>query len=487
VLGKRLFSLFRLTALVAVGIVVAIPLCNRSGTNFGIQPGLLLACGIFFFYALFGRTGDAKNERRHSAGINDRRLSAGKLSYRLHLFDLLLLGAFPLYLIYFGNERFLSSLDTLPTRQLPLTILNHGTLDLSAQHVFSKSHSSYPVLTRDGELLSGFPIGTGLMAIPHTAIGMAATKSDGNGIISLMWEKHFAALASVVSVLFLFFGVRSKFGETIAAKTSMVFAVATSLFSCASQAMWSFTGELFFLSLSLMLLLRGASAVFGGIAFGAAFLCRPTAIIFLVIAAGFLYLDNKRKGILLLISGAASILLVMSILWMIYHHPLGGYGLMNQDASAWRSEFSKALLGNLISPSRGFLIYYPFVAMSILIITTTKQWNSWLWGCIVSIGAVLVLTSFFAKWWGGHSLGPRLLTETSILIALLTIPAWIHWSKLGWIRMAFLMLLIFSSCTQFLLIYNSSASEWNNSMTVDQNPEILWSLKESQLAAAWGL
>ena len=56
-------------ALVAVGIVVAIPLCNRSGTNFGIQPGLLLACGIFFATRYLGVPGGRKNERRHFAAL----------------------------------------------------------------------------------------------------------------------------------------------------------------------------------------------------------------------------------------------------------------------------------------------------------------------------------------------------------------------------------------------------------------------------------
>lgn len=469
---KKFIIPLKIAALGFAIYAVALPLFEKGGQNFGISQGLLLAAFLFIAYAFLAITGavfqpDGKGNR-------------------LDLFDLLLLGAFPLYLVYFGNERFLSSLDTLSTRQVPLAILKNGTIDLSGQKLFSSNRTSYSVILIDGKVLSSFPLGTALLAVPHTALAMRAAGTDGAGLDSLLWEKHFASLATVASVLFLFTALRKKFAESVALKTACVFALATSVFSCASQAMWSFTGELFFLTMVFFLIMNHSSAL-AGIAMGAAFLCRPTALIFVAIAAPFLYLENRRETSIFLITSLVSVLGFAGLLSFWYGHPLGGYGMMNQDATFWHGNFWSALGGNLISPSRGLLIFYPFLVAVVLVLTLTKQWNRWQLASFFSIATFVCLASFYSRWWGGHSLGPRLLTETSPFLAFLTIPVWKEWKNLGWIRFVFAAFLLYSIFTQFLLVYNPAASEWSSVVSLDANLDVLWSWTDGQLAAAWSL
>ena len=43
----------------------------------------------------------------------------------------------------------------------------------------------------------------------------------------------------------------------------------------------------------------------------------------------------------------------------------------------------------------------------------------------------------------------------------------------------------FASATQLLAAYNPRAADWNSVVNVDDHPRVLWSVRDSQLAAAW--
>jgi hypothetical protein len=158
--------------------------------------------------------------------------------------------------------------------------------------------------------------------------------------------------------------------------------------------------------------------------------------------------------------------------------------MMNSVGSEWKSDFLSAMLGNLISPGRGLFVYFPFLIVCLVVLFIRKNRTIWPVTCVLCIVAILFLNSMYTKWWGGHSLGPRLLTETSLFLALLTIPLW---SRKGWIKAAFLLLLGFSICTQFLLAYKPAAAEWSSKVQIDEHPEMLWDWRNSQLNAAWSL
>ena len=78
------------------------------------------------------------------------------------------------------------------------------------------------------------------------------------------------------------------------------------------------------------------------------------------------------------------------------------------------STFQDALLGNLISPSRGIFVYSPVLVLAIsgfaLAIKIREGRALHLaFGLIVVMHWIAV--SHFNMWWAGHSFGPRIMTN----------------------------------------------------------------------------
>ena len=95
------------------------------------------------------------------------------------------------------------------------------------------------------------------------------------------------------------------------------------------------------------------------------------------------------------------------------------------DVMRLRSEtLGVALLGNLISPTRGLFVFVPvtlFVAVALWF-----RWRHVRERPLVAVSALavvvyFVVTSSYPKWWGGWSYGPRLLTGTLPWLVLLGI------------------------------------------------------------------
>src|SRR5690606_31421413 len=78
-------------------------------------------------------------------------------------------------------------------------------------------------------------------------------------------------------------------------------------------------------------------------------------------------------------------------------------------------DFTEALLGNLISPARGLLIYSPFIATAWLCFAQrSDRFNiktTWLLIALAWPIAHLVIISRFPHWWAGHSYGARFMTD----------------------------------------------------------------------------
>ena len=220
---------------------IASPLSLSDASIWYMDFGLLLVGITFITYGILGRCGKV--------------LFPNNEGYRINAAALILLLAFPLYILYIGNDVKLASGDTLGLRNLAPAILTKGTLDLSVFPEFRKKPLHYSAIQVKGRVLSSFPIGTSLLALPYTSVGLIASGGKVTKPLISLWEKNFAALASVASVCLFFLGVRRRFGEHPAIAACLVFACATTVFSASSQAMWSFTREIFFVSLALYLLL----------------------------------------------------------------------------------------------------------------------------------------------------------------------------------------------------------------------------------------
>jgi hypothetical protein len=204
------------------------------------------------------------------------------------------------------------------------------------------------------------------------------------------------------------------------------------------------------------------------------------------IVLGFVLFLRRRSDWTWYAAGALSTMVgVAVVLYRLYGHPLGGYGLMHRGT--WGHNVLEGLVGSLLSPSRGLLPFYPylpFCAAAWRHLEPTPALRRWLLGALAAVGAYYVMVSVFDHWTGGFSIGPRLMTEAAPFLAILTVPAWLQLPRRPWWRAAFLLSAAFAAATQLLAAYSDRAERANFHLT---DSAAFLSLRQSQLAAIWCL
>ena len=409
--------------------------------------------------------------------------------------DVLLLGGLPLYLLYVGNGFLLSTHDNLATRQLPSLILTEGTLDLSSRRPFDdRTKWHYASLWIGDQTLPSFPLGTAFLAVPYTALALGASRGEVSDALLVRWEKHFAALLAVASTLLFFLALRRRAGEGPALATTAVLALATPFVPYASQGLWSTTGETFCFALAFWLLFGREGSVrpaaLAGLSMAFAYLCRPSALLPLAALGILLLVRHRRSAFPYAVSAAIGLSLVTAGLWILYDHPLGGYGVINARESLYGGRLATGFLGNLASPSRGAFVWLPYLLFLPLALPrrdADAPLRAWWWLSLAVAAALYALASSYDAWWGGWSIGPRLVGEASLFLALATLPLWMRWRELRVeLRAAFLVAVVAAASTQILATYRGPAAfKWNPTVDFIAHPEVFWSWRNSQLAAVW--
>ena len=418
-------------------------------------------------------------------------LRHGADGFRLTALDAVLLLALPLFALSTANGRLLTSGDNRATRHLGPLVVTTGSFDLSNLPAYRVSPLHYSAIRVGGRKLPAFPIGTGLLSVPYAAASLAVAGRETRQLLDRS-EKHFAALLSAASVVLLFLGIRRRFGEGPALGAAAVFAVATPVLTTASQSLWSSTGEIFCLAVALYFVLPGDGsdirAAAGGLAVAAAFLCRPTALVPAAFVGLALLLTSRRQALLYAAAAAAGCGAAGFFLYRLYGHPLGGYASLNPASTVWAKRPAAGFLGNLISPSRGLLLFFPYLLTLPLArpaLSRDRELARWFWASLGAVLSLYVMASVYWKWWGGHGLGPRLMTEASPFLALLTVPLWSAVGQRRWARALAIAAIAFAAATQVLSLYREGAWLWNAEARVDSNRKALWTFRESQLRAIW--
>jgi len=400
---------------------------------------------------------------------------------------LLLAGAFPLYALYAGNQVVLTTGDNAATRVAPSLLLTRGTLDLSKTPPFDGAVLPYAAVRTGDRVLSAFPSGTAFVALPHAALAMLGSGGRVTPHLVSRWDKHAAALMSVAAACFLFLALR-RWGQAEALGAAALFALASPFPSSAPQSLWSFTGETFAVCLALWLLFRARSLpVAAGLAMALAFACRPTALLLALAIAAALSVLDRRSLLRFAAALGGGVAFVAAAQLALYGHPLGAYGAMNTAAGAFNGRAASGLAGVLASPSRGLFVFCPWVLLIPLGLRpawrTDRTLFAWVVASLAASAGIILLASTHVMWWGGWSLGPRLVTEAAPFLALACVPLF---RSTGPIRPALLALFSFAAATQLLLSYNPAASDWNARVLDRVGPRSLWYTDNSQLAVAWG-
>jgi hypothetical protein len=156
-----------------------------------------------------------------------------------------------------------------------------------------------------------------------------------------------------------------------------------------------------------------------------------------------------------------------------------------QDVSRanFAGAFWKGLAGLLVSPSRGLFVFTPVFLFSLPAGAAafrpappgSRRLARYL---VAGVTATIALYSFWSMWWGGHTFGYRLITESAPLLTILVASYWPAVARSRGATAALGLCVLFSLYVHLLgaMVFPSG---FNNGL--DQHPERLWELRNSEL------
>ena len=145
------------------------------------------------------------------------------------------------------------------------------------------------------------------------------------------------------------------------------------------------------------------------------------------------------------------------------------------------------LAGVLVSPSRGLFVYAPVLVFPVVgLAAWLVRRRVGVLACAALAAAVGVATiAQFSVWWGGHSFGPRLLTDVLPALVLGLVPIWPAVRRRALGRALFALAFAVSVVVEIVgAFYFPSPRdvEWNMSPEdVDFAHERLWDWRDPQL------
>lgn len=398
--------------------------------------------------------------------------------------------------VYNANLREISSADTIPTRLVPMAVILEHRVTLDRYY---RDEAALPYwVQRVGEhYVSSYPILPGLLAVPVYLLPILAL-GDGSWALVNLLAKLSASLIVALSVLVLYLALRRLAPPVPAAAVALVYAFGTSAWSVSSQGLWGHGPAQLFLALAVYCALRGEEAPrylgYGGVAVGLMVGSRPATGLVAVALLAYALVRQGRQGLRTLL-GVLAVVVPLALHNLAQFGSLqGGYAKLHAThatyhgvSSAWGTSLAEGLLGLLLSPSRGLLVYSPVLVFALagLVLALGDRRQPLLRWLAAAAGGTLLMLGGFSVWWGGHSFGPRLPADILPLLALFLLPVWPWLGRRRLLRTVFVGLLGVSIAVQALgAFYHPSPREmdWNTSpRDVDEAHERLWEWKDSQI------
>ena len=410
--------------------------------------------------------------------------------------------------------------DSLWSIPSAASILHEGNADLDEYAPSFNQATAYARAVYGGRTYYEYPPGVMVSALPFLALAEGAfslgrpllAHLGAPGAAALAWLELFQSTGKVDLGSFhrteqliasfyvcaaagvLLVVLRKRVSARAALVTVLLFALGTTAYSTASRVLWQHGPGLLAIACVVWMLARPAqtarTAFFAGLAVALAYVCRPTHSITVVVVTAYFVLRFRRllpayfAGAVLVAAPFCgyNLHLYGSLLSPYYTHPL--------DASA--SSFFMALAANLVSPSRGLLVYSPFLVLAG--VGFVQRWKGRELTPSEKAFAVIVLLhwvaiSAFPIWWAGHSVGPRFFTDVlPYLVLFLAFPVQ-HVVEAPRQHRALAGVLAVTAAFSVFFHWRASTSYdvhmWNSfPVNVDSAPERCWDWKDPQFLRA---
>jgi hypothetical protein len=407
-------------------------------------------------------------------------------------------------LAYAANGREIGTYDSRPTELAARELLLRGTLSLN--HVVGAvpeyAHRWGFILARDGRYRAIYSPVPSLVAAaviwPLWRTGLIDIRAPlATQLIGKVTATLLVALAAVVS----YTTARRALPRGKAVLVACGLALGTGWWSSASQTLWQSETAVFGLAVAVAAFVRlespspGAAravALIAGLTLAGTSRPQLTPAIAIILAGVWMRAPRRLAfAVSACVAVAAAALALCN--WRWFGNVLGAQPLLvdvNRATHATDAMFRPAVdgvVGLLLSPSRGLLVFSPVVLVAVAGVRSAAR-AGWRGAAIWCLGAAVTqfaVYSMYGVWWGGHTYGPRYLLDTlPLLVPLATLalvaPRSRVWHAAACVALAWSIAVAATGA----FVYPHEA--WNSDPDdVDTHHERLWAVWDGQIERCW--
>jgi len=339
-------------------------------------------------------------------------------------------------LVYNANLRSISAGDTYPARYLPFAILQHHTLFLDPVEKVAaqgRGEGAFWLLRRpEGHIISLYPVVLPVLAAPLYLPAVYYLSQQGwtdarLDHVARVMEKLTASLLATLSVSLLFLLLRRRAPLPIALLLTLAYAFGTTTWVISSQALWQHgIAELLIIGALLFLTMPCSTrrAIGAGLLLGLIAANRPPDVVLAAALGAYgLAWAGRRRATLLIAVAALPMVLVLLYNVRVAGNVGGGYGVIGH-ARFFQHDLFAGVAGLLISPTRGLLVFSPFL-LFLLLAGRHRPGRREERGLTLAMAVgVAVQIALYAKvdWRSGLSWGPRYMTDLLPLLIWMLVP-----------------------------------------------------------------
>lgn len=374
------------------------------------------------------------------------------------------------------------------------SIIENGTIRLNEyknDQIWGKTadfDADINILDYNGGYYNYFPVGPSILSIPFVLITKAIDWDMRVAQDNINAQRLLSSFSVIVILWLIYLITRLLLPHRDSLIITAVSLFGSTLISSLGVALWSLNYSLIFISMSIWLIVRydlgktySVHPFLLGLLLFLAFFCRASSVAFILPL--FLYLLYKGRRQLLLTAMSSGFLVIFFFLWSKYEFgtwlPIyySFARLQEQRIPIWLS-----LAGHLISPSRGLFTFMPFLILffpALFNLYHNRRPKPLIWLCLLWIFLQLFMASRAAIWWGGHSYGPRILTELMLAFILLTAIFWQQIRTQPFVRRKryWITSYLILGATAIIIhsyqgLYNNRTAVWNSVITEHPTPPI---------------
>ena len=268
---------------------------------------------------------------------------------------------------------------------------------------------------------SVFPPGMGVLALPFFAPFVLAGAYPLDLGLLVHGGHVVAAIVEILATLLLWSVLRRFATPRWSLTLILLYFLATSVRTVASQALWQHSGVHLAVASALWLVLREEAVplsrdLAAGLMLGLGSVVRQTTAVVAVGLHGF----RLSRLLAMLLGAAIGVAPLLAYNDLAFGSPLEqGYG-----AKTFATPIQTGLYGLLASPSRGLFVYTPYLVFAFIALLRAWRWPGEVAGRLRGLSlawvAALVLYAMYSEWWGGRVFGSRFLDDFApILFAAL--------------------------------------------------------------------